>query len=89
MTETGAGYKIYWSRRDADERMQSGVGFAVRNALIPTVASLPKGKCSRLMTMRLKPLNDHKPTIISDYATTMTCDQAAKDRFYEKLENNS
>jgi len=86
LTEVGAGYTIYWSGRQEGERAQSGVGFAVRSALVPTIVSLPKGVSDRLMTMRIELKNDHKLTIISVYAPTMTHEQAAKDQFYEELE---
>ena len=86
LCEKSSGYTFYWSGRDADERREAGVGFAVRSVLVNKLAGLPKGVNDRLMTMRL-PLSSGKKhmTIVSAYAPTMTNPDEVKSQFYEDL----
>ena len=41
LTESGGGYTFFLSGRSAEERRESGVGFAIKNHLVQTLASLP------------------------------------------------
>ena len=85
ITEHGQGYTFFWSGKAADERRESGVGFAVRTSLIRSLESLPKSINDRLMTMRLPLQHNNFITLISVYAPTMTYSDEEKEAFYEKL----
>ena len=72
LTEREAGYTFFWSGRKAEEKRESGVGFAILSSLVSKLDKPPKGINDRLMTLRL-PLQGKKfATIISAYAPTMT-----------------
>ena len=72
ITEKKAGYTFFWSGKKEEEKIEAGVGFAIKSSLINKLASPPKGINDRLMTVRL-PLTDKKfVTLISAYAPTMT-----------------
>ena len=86
--EVGAGYTFFWSGRKSEERRQSGVGFAIKSALVGKLAGLPKAINDRLMTIKLPLLNGKKHAIIvSVYAPTMTNSDDVKNKFYEDLHN--
>lgn len=85
LTEVGAGYTFYWIGKPESEARQAGVGFAVRNRLIPQLVSIPKGINDRLMTMRLKLAHGRYATVISVYAPTMSYPDEAKEEFYDTL----
>nr|XP_054749441.1 uncharacterized protein LOC129254921 [Lytechinus pictus] len=86
--ERGAGYTFFWSGRGPGEKRESGVGFAVKTALVGKLAGPPKGLNDRLMTVRLPLCGERKfITIISAYAPTMTNTDETKDKFYEDLNN--
>ena len=76
---------FFWSKRNAKERREYGVGFAVKNCLVSKLARLPKGTYDRLMTLRLPLTNKQHATVISAYAPTMTNPEEVKERFYEGL----
>ena len=52
LKEVGSGYTFFWSGRSSDERRESGVGFAIKNALVNKLSSLPKGVNDRLMSLK-------------------------------------
>ena len=85
LREPGAGYTFFWSGRAKEDRREAGVGFAVKNALVNKLTSLPTGVNDRLMTLKL-PLHGKKSaTIISAYAPTMTNPDDIKEKFYQDL----
>ena len=85
LTEREAGYTFFWSGRKAEEKRESGVGFAILSSLVSKLDKPPKGINDRLMTLRL-PLQGKKfATIISAYAPTMTNPDDVKEKFYEDL----
>ena len=43
LTESGAGYTFFWCGRSAEDRRESGVGFAIKNPLIKKLSGPPKG----------------------------------------------
>ena len=86
LTETGAGYTFFWSGRSANERRESGVGFAVKNGLVSKLAGPPKGLNDRLMKLRFPLTGKRHVTIISAYAPTMTNPEELKEKFYEDLD---
>jgi len=79
------GYTFYWSGRSADERRESGVGFAMKTKLIRNFSNLPKGTNDRLMTMQIPIGKDKHVTLISAYAPTMTNPDEVKNKFYKEL----
>ncbi len=86
LTESGGGYTFFWSGRSTEERRESGVGFAIRNHLVQTLASLPRGINDRLMLVQLH-LHDGKyAMLISAYTATLPNPEDVKDRFYEDLD---
>jgi len=86
LCERGSGYTFFWSGRDAEQKRESGVGFAVRTSLVNKLDGLPKGVNDRLMTVRLPLFHGRKhATFISAYAPTMTNVAEVKDKFYEDL----
>ena len=85
LTEREAGYTFFWSGRKAEEKRESGVGFAILSSLVSKLDQPPKGINDRLMTLRL-PLQGNKfATLISAYAPTMTNPDEVKEKFYEDL----
>ena len=86
LKESGAGYTFFWSGRSAEERQESGVGFAVKSSIVSQLESLPQGVNDRLMTLRFPLARKCHATIISAYAPTMTNPDEIKDKFYENLD---
>ena len=43
LTETGGGYTFFWCGRSSEERCEAGVGFAIKTAYVPKLASIPEG----------------------------------------------
>lgn len=86
LTESGAGYTFFWSGRSAEERRDSGVGFAVQTRLVNKLSSLPKGINDRLMTLSFPLPGKKQATVISAYAPTMSNPEETKDTFYQDLE---
>ena len=86
LKESGAGYTFFWSGRSAEERQESGVGFAVKSSIVSQLESLPQGVNDRLTTLRFPLARKCHATIISAYAPTMTNPDEIKDKFYENLD---
>ena len=79
------GYTFFWSGKGEEERRESGVGFAIRNTIMPYLEQEPTAISDRIISMRL-PLNkNHYVTIVSAYAPTMTNPEEKKEEFYNKL----
>ena len=87
IAEVGAGYTFFWSGRSADERRESGVGFAIQSKLVNKLTSLPKGINDRLMMLCLPLPGKKQATVISAYAPTMSNPEEIKDKFYQDLES--
>ena len=87
LTETGGGYTFFWCGRSSEERREAGVGFAIKTAHVPKLASIPEGLNDRLMKMQLPLGLKTNATLISAYAPTMTNLDEIKDRFYEELDS--
>ena len=85
LTEREAGYTFFWSGRKADEKRESGVGFAILSSLVSKLDKPPKGINDRLMTLRLSLKGKKYATLISAYAPTMTNPDEVKEKFYEDL----
>ena len=87
LTEVGAGYTFFWSGKAKDEPRESGVGFAIRTALVSKLETLPRGLTDRLMTLRILLAGNTNLTIISAYAPTMAYSEEEKEVFYQLLSN--
>ena len=76
-------YTFFWRGRAADETRIHGVGFAVKNTLLPSVLE-PSGGNERILTMSLQ-TQAGKVNLISVYAPTLDADPEVKDQFYDDL----
>ena len=75
LTEHGGGYTFFWKGKDEDQSRIHGVGFAIKNHLVDYLDErIPSGINERLMSLRLKLVNDQRATIISAYAPTLESD---------------
>ena len=87
LKEVGAGYTFFWSGCKKEERLEAGVGFAIKSHLVSKLSGLPKGISYRLMTLRLPLSGKRHATIVSAYAPTMTNPDKVKEKFYDDLES--
>ena len=83
--EIGAGYTFYTSGYPEGLPRQHGVGFAVKNSLVPQLADQPKYINPRLMTLKLRLCNGRVAVFISAYAPTMAASDEEKESFYSEL----
>nr|VZI46790.1 unnamed protein product [Spirometra erinaceieuropaei] len=79
LEEVGAGYTLFWSGRPRAERRDAGVAFTIRNDIVGRLPCLPQGINDRLMSLRLPLRRGGK------FATIISSDAAARDKFYEDL----
>ena len=79
-----AGYTFFWQGRSLDEPRQHGVGFAVKNSLIPFIEP-PSAGTERILVLRLSTFTG-PANIISAYAPTLSSSSEDKDQFYEALD---
>ena len=86
LTEHGGGYTFFWKGKDEDQPRIHGVGFAIKNHLVDHLDELPSGINERLMSLRLKLVNNQRATIISAYAPTLDSDDDKKEEFYNQLD---
>ena len=77
-------YTFFWQGRLTDAPKQHGVGFAVRNTLIPSIEP-PSSGTERMITLRLN-TSAGPANIISVYAPTLCSTPEEKDHFYEALD---
>ena len=76
-------YTFFWKGRAAEETRIHGVGFAVKNALLPSVTE-PSGGSERILAISLQ-TRAGKVHLISVYAPTLAADSEVKDQFYDDL----
>lgn len=86
LKEAKGGYTFFWKGKDISERRIHGVGFAIKNSLIPKLSELPVGINERLMTLNLQLAKDQHATVISAYAPTLDATDEVKEDFYSKLD---
>ncbi|XP_017681949.1 PREDICTED: craniofacial development protein 2-like, partial [Lepidothrix coronata] len=85
LREHGAGYTLFWSGKPRTEKHLSGVGFMIKNSILPKLKNLPTGHSDRIISLRL-PLHDNQHVVLfSIYAPTLQADPAKKDKFYTDL----
>ena len=71
LREDGAGYTLFWSGKNKDERRLSRVGFKIKTSIARKLQNLPVGHSDRIMSLRL-PVQDNKfVTVLSVYAPTL------------------
>ncbi|WP_419636958.1 endonuclease/exonuclease/phosphatase family protein, partial [Thiolapillus sp.] len=87
LREDGAGYTLFWSGKNKDERRLSGVGFMIKTSIARKLQNLPVGHSDRIMSLRL-PIQDNKfATVLSVYAPTLQAETGVKEAFYRDLHN--
>lgn len=79
------GYTFFWSGKAENEKRESGVGFALKNAIAQSLEQDPTPISDRIITMRLPLLKKCYVTIMSVYAPTMTNPDENKEEFYSNL----
>jgi hypothetical protein len=83
--EDGAGYSFYKTGQPEGKPRHAGVGFAIRNSMIPQLEEHPEGISPCLMTIKLKLGHGHSAVFISAYAPTLAAPDDEKEAFYELL----
>ena len=87
LREDGAGYTLFWSGKNKDERRLSGVGFMIKTSIAKKLKNLPIGQSDRIMSLRL-PIQDNKfATVLSVYAPTLQTETGVKETFFLDLHN--
>ena len=74
-----------WQGKASDARREHGVGFAVKNHLLPTIQLGSKGT-ARLLALQLNTTTG-PVSLVSVYAPTLTATPEAKDEFYDSLKS--
>ena len=82
---TKRNYTFFWQGLKGDQRRLHGVGFAVKNNLIPMIET-PKEGTERILSLRIKTSAGYA-TFISCYAPTLVADTEIKDQFYHQLDD--
>ena len=59
LREDGAGYTLFWSGKNKDERRLSGVGFMIKTSIAKKLQNLPIGHSDHLMSLSL-PIQDNR-----------------------------
>ncbi|GFS23809.1 craniofacial development protein 2 [Elysia marginata] len=85
LNEHGAGYTLYWSGRQPEQRRISGVGIMIKDSLASKLETLPTGHSDRIMSMRLPLDKNQHLTLFSVYAPTLQAEPVEKDSFYSEL----
>ena len=79
-------FTFFWKGLNEDQPRIHGVGFAIRNSLLPKLKEQPVGINERLMTLRIELTRNQHATVISAYAPTLMADDVDKETFYAQLE---
>ena len=87
LTKNGAGYTLFWSGKNKDERRLSGVGFVIKTSIARKLQNLPAGHSDRIMSLRLPIKNNRFATVLSVYAPTLPAETGVKKAFYRDLHN--
>ena len=81
------GYTLFWSGKPDTEKRQSGVGFMIKNSIVPKLVGLPTSYSDRIMLLRLTLDNNQYITLFSVYAPTLVSDISVRVKFYSDLKN--
>ncbi|CAE1327771.1 unnamed protein product [Acanthosepion pharaonis] len=79
-----ANYTFFWQGLPQDDPRQHGVGFAVRNSLIPAIEPSTGGS-ERILTLRLSTSTGFV-NVLCIYAPTLCATPEVRDQFYEALD---
>ena len=82
LCEEGGGYTFFWKGYDLEHPRLHGVGFAIRNKILPKLTELPIGINERLMTVKFQTGDNSYATMVSAYAPTLDADDVVKEVFY-------
>ena len=83
--EDGAGYSLFWSGTNNDERCLCGVGIMIKTSIARKLQNLPVGHSDRTMSLRL-PIQDNKfATVFSLYAPSLQTETGVKEGDLHKL----
>ncbi len=63
-----------------------GVGFSIKNTILPSLTETPVGISERLMTLRIPLAKKRYATLLSAYAPTLPSENEAKECFYLTLD---
>ncbi|XP_051657480.1 craniofacial development protein 2-like [Manacus candei] len=85
LREHGAGYSLFWSGKPRTEKHLSGVGFMIKNSIVPKLENLPTGHSEHIISLRLSLHNKQYVVLFSIYAPTLQVDPAEKDKFWTDL----
>jgi len=75
LIEQGAGYTLFWSGKEKEDRCISSVGFMIKNCMANKLHSLPFGHSDRLISVRLPVQDNVFATLISVYTPTLLADR--------------
>ena len=81
LREDGAGYTLFWSGKNKDERRLSGVGFMINTSIARKLQNLPVGHSDRIMSLGLPVQNNKFATVLSVYAPTLQAETGVKEAF--------
>ena len=81
-------YTFFWKGLDPKQPRIHGVGFAIRNSLLPKLIEQPVGINERLMTLRIQLVKSQHATIISADGPTLDSYDKVKETLYEQLDNH-
>ena len=87
LRENGAGYTVFRSRKNKDERRLSGVGFMMKDSRTRKLQNLPAGHSDRIMSLRLPSQDNKFATVLSVYAPTLQAETGVKEAFYRDPHN--
>ena len=80
-------YTFFWKGLNSEQRRIHGVGFAIRNSILPKLTEQPVEINERLMVLRIQLVGNQQATIISAYAPTLDAEDTVKEMFYAQLDN--
>ena len=78
-------YTFFWQGLQEEEKRIHGVGFAIRNKLLPTMEP-PKQGSERIFSIRLQTSSGFT-TFVCCYAPTLSAEVDQKDQFYAQLDD--
>ena len=81
------GYTLFWSGKPDTEKRHSGVGFMMKNSIVPRLVGLPASFSDRIMSLRLTLDNNQYITLFSVYDPTLVSDISVRVKFYTDLKN--
>ena len=88
LTEDQSGYTFYWKGYRSQEARIRGIGFAIKNSLVPVIESAPTGISARRMRLRVLLTHGRRATLFSCYGLTLSIPEDDKDAFYEQRMQN-